>query len=64
MVKFRAFQDESGQVVYVNPDLVRVVWSMPERKALIEFDSEHSVGISKDADLVVQELETQTHGLR
>jgi hypothetical protein len=32
---FALFQDESGQVVYVNPELIRVVWSMPERKALI-----------------------------
>jgi hypothetical protein len=43
--------------VYVNPDLVRVVWPEGANKCTIWFDKQHSLVVHQTAEAVFKQLE-------
>ena len=63
MAKFSYFEDDRGNEVHINASLVRVVRSAGEKLVMVEFDDEHTVGITLPASLVVRDLEKAVGGV-
>jgi hypothetical protein len=56
-MKFVAFEGRDKRAVYINPALVTLVREINERSSLICFGQDHSVEVTLQANVVVEDLQ-------